>query len=398
MPTASIKRPTRTNRPTRNSDHVNCLRCAMRKVLRACVPAYSPEPQRRLPIFFAAPAARIPPAPDAEEGAYLHTIQELPKFLSDANHNSTYGPKLNEKSLQVGIIRRQEFLRTPFKIDPAVAQNEEARHVGAGFFPRGVPADAPRGRIEMKIGERETILQPLRGEQSRDAVNVAQPQYERDDGLRGDRVESCRGRIVEHYGWTIDNRASDGNPAAHPSGKLRGQLVQGVTQLHEFQNLAHARLDLLLVHMILAQPVSDVFADRERVKQRAFLKHKADLAAQRQQSVFSHARHALAQNLHRAAIGTQEARGNLERERLAGTRFTEEHERLFWPSGEGDAAEDFAVRKANTYVAELNDRLAGLLGGKGETPGRFHHGKNQKTLSARKSAIFVRNVSATMMS
>jgi hypothetical protein len=29
-------------------------------------------------LFLAAPAARIPPNPDAEERAYLHTIQELP--------------------------------------------------------------------------------------------------------------------------------------------------------------------------------------------------------------------------------------------------------------------------------------------------------------------------------
>src|SRR4029077_8367426 len=35
MPTARITRPSRTKSPTRNSDHVNCLRCAIRNLLRA---------------------------------------------------------------------------------------------------------------------------------------------------------------------------------------------------------------------------------------------------------------------------------------------------------------------------------------------------------------------------
>src|SRR5215471_14735349 len=35
MPTARITRPSRTKSPTRNSDQVNCLRCAIRNLLRA---------------------------------------------------------------------------------------------------------------------------------------------------------------------------------------------------------------------------------------------------------------------------------------------------------------------------------------------------------------------------
>src|SRR5208337_2711636 len=79
MPTARIIRPTRTNRPTRNSDHVNCLRCAIPKLLRACASLLH-RPSAAIADFFVAPAAPIPPDPGAEGRAYLHTIQELPEI------------------------------------------------------------------------------------------------------------------------------------------------------------------------------------------------------------------------------------------------------------------------------------------------------------------------------
>src|SRR5208337_2298358 len=83
---------------------------------------------------------------------------------------------------------------------------------------------------------------------------------------------------------------------------------------------------------------------------------------------------------------------------LAGTRLAEQHERFLRLRGERNATKDFAFGEANAHVAELNDRLAGPFEREGKAAGRFHHGEDQKTLSARKSAIFVRNVSAIMMS
>src|SRR5208283_864370 len=184
MPTARISRPTRTNRPTRNSDHVNCLRCAMRKLLRACVPAYSTEPQRRWPIFYLLHRRREfrhVLTPKREPTCTLY--RNCRNFLSAVDHKSADGPKLNQEPLQVRIIGGQKFFGTPLKKDSAVAQNQEARHGGAGFVLCSIPANALRGGIKMKIGERKAVLQALRGKQGGDAIQVAQAQNERDDGL-----------------------------------------------------------------------------------------------------------------------------------------------------------------------------------------------------------------------
>src|SRR5208282_5603574 len=162
---------TRTNRPTRNSDHVNCLRCAMPKLLRACVPAYSTDPPRRLQIFLLHRRRqfRQTRAPKGEPTCTLY--RNCREFLSRLNHHSANGPKLNQEPLQVRIMGSQEFLGTTFKIDLAIAQHQEARHGEAGFSPRAITADMPCGGVEVEIGEPEPILQALRGEQRRDAVN-----------------------------------------------------------------------------------------------------------------------------------------------------------------------------------------------------------------------------------
>ena len=49
--------------------------------------------------------------------------------------------------------------------------------------------DALRRRIEAKIRQRKTILEPLRGKQGRDAVDVAQPQDQRNDRLRRNGIK-----------------------------------------------------------------------------------------------------------------------------------------------------------------------------------------------------------------
>src|SRR5271157_2723549 len=141
MPTARINRPTRTNRPTRNSDQVNCLRCAMRTLVRACVPAYTTEPRRRWPILLMLRRRREFRhflTPKRESTCTLY--RNCGKFLSDTNHSFAVAPKLDQKPLQVRIIRRQKFLGTSLKIDSTVAQNEKARHGGTGLFLRGMPA------------------------------------------------------------------------------------------------------------------------------------------------------------------------------------------------------------------------------------------------------------------
>src|SRR5271157_985860 len=183
MPTARISRPTRTKRPTRNSDHVDCLRCAMRKLLRACVPAYSTEPQRRLPIFLLRLRREFRQTRAPKRYPTCTLYRNRGKFLRGVHHNSATRPQLNQEALQIGIFGGEKVIGTPFKIAFAITQNQEARRGEAGLFARAIAEDALCGGIETEIGERKAILQALRGEQRGDTVDVAQAQDERDDGL-----------------------------------------------------------------------------------------------------------------------------------------------------------------------------------------------------------------------
>src|SRR5271165_966187 len=81
MPTARTIRPTRTKSPTRNSDQVSCLRCAIR-------------------------------GPSASNRG----------IASD-----NYTRESNQKALEIGILGSQELFRRAFEIDTRVAQDEKAR-------------------------------------------------------------------------------------------------------------------------------------------------------------------------------------------------------------------------------------------------------------------------------
>ena len=50
----------------------------------------------------------------------------------------------------------------------------------------------------MKIGEGKAILQAMRSHERSYPVNVAETKNQDDYGLRGDGVQTCSGRIVEH--------------------------------------------------------------------------------------------------------------------------------------------------------------------------------------------------------
>src|ERR1700757_4956841 len=72
MPTARTNRPTRTKSPTRNSDQVNCLRCAIRNFLRA------PETEERTPSE-GGPYKNYQPKPEQTQEHRLKSV--LLKFV-----------------------------------------------------------------------------------------------------------------------------------------------------------------------------------------------------------------------------------------------------------------------------------------------------------------------------
>src|SRR5579883_1146230 len=96
----------------------------------------------------------------------------------------------------------------------------------------------------MKIGEGEAILQTVGRQQGSDAVNVAQAQDQGDNGLAGDGIETCRGRIIENNIRAIDQGSRDRNTPPHAAGKLGGKQIHRVLELDEAKDFADSRLDL----------------------------------------------------------------------------------------------------------------------------------------------------------
>src|SRR5947209_2762298 len=105
----------------------------------------------------------------------------------------------DEEALQVAIPRGQNFFRRTLPINFSIAQNNEARRSPGDVI--GILALIKRHnalglRVKPEICQCKSVLQTVRGEQRRYAVDIAQPQQQSDYGLRSYRVESGRGRII----------------------------------------------------------------------------------------------------------------------------------------------------------------------------------------------------------
>src|ERR1700739_4077786 len=115
MATARIRRPTKTNRPTRNSDQVSCLPRAMLNILRGL------------------------------KRTIATTIQDL-----------------NQKFSKIRILCRGYLLRTALEINAPTTQHQKARGRPFVLPPLRPPPYVARFGIETKIGERETVLEAMR--------------------------------------------------------------------------------------------------------------------------------------------------------------------------------------------------------------------------------------------
>src|SRR5579859_6882174 len=227
-----------------------------------------------------------------------------------------------------------------------------------GQFGRGTTANFFGLRVEMKIGQSKTVLKAMGGEERSDTVDIAQAEDEADDGLRGDRVEAGGGGIVEDDGRTCDQGAGDGYATAHAAREVGGKRIEGVSELHEAEDLADARFDFVGVDTVFVKAIGDVFSDGERVEERAFLKDEANLAADAEEFGFGDAGNVLAENADAAGIGAKEAGSEFKEKGFAGAGFAEEDHGFAFLGGEGDATENFAFGETEADIIELNGGLA----------------------------------------
>src|SRR5208283_707209 len=220
------------------------------------------------------------------------------------------------------------------------------------------------------------------GEERCDAVNIAQTKDQSDDGLRGNGIEARGGRVVENDGGMIDERAGDGDTAAHATREFGRKKIHGVLEFDEAENLLNARGDFLFAETVFGKAVGDIVADSERIKESAFLKNKTDLTAKGKEVVLVHGGDAIPEDFDLATIGAKETSGHLESKSFAGAGFTEEDEGFARLSGKGDAAENVGIAETDVDIGKLDGGLAaGERGGRGRHGGKIHG--VQKTFSAR---------------
>ena len=93
--------------------------------------------------------------------------------------------------------------------------------------------------VKLVGGHGEGILQAMRYHERAGVVNIPLFHDQFDDGIRGHRIETARGRIVEQKLRLRNQGACDGHAAPHASGKLRRRKIKRVFQFHKAQGLAN---------------------------------------------------------------------------------------------------------------------------------------------------------------
>src|SRR5262245_46827348 len=104
----------------------------------------------------------------------------------------------------------------------------------------------------------------------------------------------------------------------------------------------------------LVEPVADVLAHGQRIKQRALLEQHANVGADAQQLGLAHVVDALTVYVDGASVGAQESENELENDRLAGAAGTEQHHHAGARDAEVDVAEHLMVTEGKRHVFEYH--------------------------------------------
>src|SRR5580700_7578010 len=227
----------------------------------------------------------------------------------------------------------------------AVAQNQKT-HGHVAILAAGQHAQLAGLRIEFMRRQGKRILQAMRHQQGTGAVHVALLHDQIHNRIGSHWIKPASRRIVEQQFRLRDDGASDGDAAAHAARKFRREQIERVFQFHKAQRLAHPLVDGVVVNAVLFhEPVSNVLTNRERVEERAFLKHHAKFAAHRKKILFAHLSDFVAQYRNLSRVGREQAQRQFQDRALAGARNAEQ--RLGFSEGqvERNPAQDFIVFK-----------------------------------------------------
>ena len=125
----------------------------------------------------------------------------------------------------------------------------------------------------------------------------------------------------------------------------------------EPEHLLDAVAHLVERHVALfVQLVADVLGDGQRVEERAFLEHHAEVGADLHQLVLAHLVDALAVHPDDAAVRLEQPENELEDRRLPGAARAEKDLGVPGDEREADVAQDHLVVERQRHVVEDDDR------------------------------------------
>src|SRR5215469_12495578 len=125
-------------------------------------------------------------------------------------------------------------------------------------------------------------------------ANVALLHHQLNDGRGGNRIKAACWRVVQNQVRLRDDSSRNRNAPPHTTGEFRRKLRDGLFKSDELKRFYNTRMGLILWDSVLMKAIGYVVFDRERVKERGFLKNHADAGPQLEELRLGHHRDVLA--------------------------------------------------------------------------------------------------------
>jgi hypothetical protein len=250
-----------------------------------------------------------------------------------------------------------ELERGAVEDDVGVVEDEEA---GGGVdLVVGEALDLASVGVEAVHGEGEGVLEAV-GDEERGSVGcIALLDDEVDDGGGGDGIEAAGGGVVQDEVGLGDDGAGDGDAATHAAGELGWELVDGLGELDELEDLFGAGASFGLGDVLFFQAVGDVVFDGERVEEGGLLEDHADARAELVELVLGHGGDVFAEDADGAGVGLEEPVRELHENGFADAGGAEDDAGFGRLDGEGDVLEDYFFVEGDGDVLEGDDGLVG---------------------------------------
>ena len=192
-----------------------------------------------------------------------------------------------------------------------------------------------------------------------DVLEISQLDHLVVDGGRGDRIETCRRLVVQQDARLECHGPRDRDAPPLPTREFGRHLVDVLGEPDEAEHFFDAAVDFLQRHVgFLVQLVADVFANGERVEERALLEDHPQIRADGHQLVLAELIDALAVDPHHAGVRLQQSHDDLERRRFSRPAGPQDDLRVPLDEREAEIPQDDLVVEGELHAVEHHDRRA----------------------------------------